>query len=147
MALRRDLHWPSLIFLATGLLSVGPVDILAQTSTVVCNSSFSWVRRSTPGREFHSQNFFPDGQQQGPEPLSCRSISARRVQQWAYVPSLCLIVSYSSDVHQEYTVNPLPSKTYYTGPNAGEQNDCQCSTVTYCAMSACGACQNTGFVG
>lgn len=46
MAPRRDLHWPSLAILATGLLSVGPVGILAQTSTAVCLSSYNWVRRS-----------------------------------------------------------------------------------------------------
>ena len=41
------LHRLSLVILAAGLISVGPVAIVAQTSTAVCLSSFDWVRRST----------------------------------------------------------------------------------------------------
>lgn len=58
MAPRRD--WSSLAVLAAGLLSVGPVGILAQTSTAVCLASFNWVRRSTLAEALRSQSVFND---------------------------------------------------------------------------------------
>ncbi|KAF8557316.1 hypothetical protein OG21DRAFT_1482401 [Imleria badia] len=42
----------------------------------------------------------------------------------------------------QFTVAALPPNTHYTGPYVDEQNPCQCSTVTYNAISACGLCQN-----
>ena len=52
-------YYSSLAILAAGLLSVGPVGVVAQTSTAVCLPSFGWVRRSTLP-VFHSQNNFDD---------------------------------------------------------------------------------------
>jgi hypothetical protein len=51
-------------------------------------------------------------------------------------------VFHSSNFQQEFTVDPLPTGTHYTGPYADEQNACQCSSVTYNSVSACGLCQN-----
>ncbi|KAI9464345.1 hypothetical protein HD554DRAFT_2121705 [Boletus coccyginus] len=107
MAPYIDLHCLALAILAAGLLSVGPVGILAQTSTAVCLPSFSWMDNS---------------KNQNPCVVS------------AYLQGAC------ND--GQFTVDPLPLSTHYTGPYADESNPCQCSSVTYNTMSACGLCQN-----
>ncbi|KAF8077809.1 hypothetical protein FPV67DRAFT_1684714 [Lyophyllum atratum] len=40
-----------------------------------------------------------------------------------------------------YNVAALPVESHYTGPSLAAANACQCSTVVYSLMSACGACQ------
>ena len=50
----RYLQWSSLAILATGLLSVGPVGIYAQSTDVVCLASFNWVRRYALTGVLHS---------------------------------------------------------------------------------------------
>ncbi|KAG9318849.1 hypothetical protein JVU11DRAFT_954 [Chiua virens] len=47
----------------------------------------------------------------------------------------------------EFTVDALPLNTHYIGPSAGESNACQCSSVTYNTISACGLCQNRTIIG
>ena len=42
----------------------------------------------------------------------------------------------------EYTIGPLAPNYYYIGPSSSNNNSCQCSTVAYSLMSACGDCQN-----
>ncbi|KAI9571571.1 hypothetical protein HD554DRAFT_1789594 [Boletus coccyginus] len=42
----------------------------------------------------------------------------------------------------QYTIKPLPVGYYYPGPYADEANQCECSSVTYNTISACGLCQN-----
>ncbi|KAE9410439.1 hypothetical protein BT96DRAFT_376361 [Gymnopus androsaceus JB14] len=41
----------------------------------------------------------------------------------------------------------LPPSNHYTGPSFGlESSTCECSTVTYMLISACGACQNREWI-
>ncbi|KAH9954751.1 hypothetical protein BGW80DRAFT_1258557 [Lactifluus volemus] len=40
-----------------------------------------------------------------------------------------------------FEIDPLPQGLHYTGPNAGQGNLCQCNTVVYSLVSACGGCQ------
>ncbi|SJL00491.1 uncharacterized protein ARMOST_03804 [Armillaria ostoyae] len=44
-----------------------------------------------------------------------------------------------------YTLQSLPDMTHYLGPSVDAANPCQCSTVSYSLISACGACQNRTF--
>ncbi|KAK7467282.1 hypothetical protein VKT23_004339 [Stygiomarasmius scandens] len=41
-----------------------------------------------------------------------------------------------------YNVAPLPEDNHYLGPTIDDSNPCQCNTVIYSLMSACGLCQN-----
>ncbi|KAK0503360.1 hypothetical protein EDD18DRAFT_629951 [Armillaria luteobubalina] len=41
-----------------------------------------------------------------------------------------------------YSLQSLPDMTHYLGPSVDAANPCQCSTVSYSLISACGACQN-----
>lgn len=41
-----------------------------------------------------------------------------------------------------YNVLALPEGSHYLGPVFGAADLCQCSTVAYSAISACGLCQN-----
>ncbi|KAG8217874.1 hypothetical protein J3R82DRAFT_6040 [Butyriboletus roseoflavus] len=128
MASGRDLHWPSLALLVTGLLSVGPRGILAQTSSVVCGSSYNWVRRSYEG------DFTP-------------TVSSQMINSLGQTP--CTVAAYllSTCNNGQYTVFPLASNAEYSGPGVGEGNTCICNSITYCTMSACAACQDHGYVG
>ncbi|KAH7889385.1 hypothetical protein F5I97DRAFT_1843920 [Phlebopus sp. FC_14] len=56
----------------------------------------------------------------------------------------CLVSAYLQGACNDgqFTVDALPPNTHYVGPDASEQNGCQCSTVTYSMISACGVCQN-----
>lgn len=136
--------WLSLAILTAGLLSAGPVGVRAQTSSAVCLSSFNWVSPSILGALSHSQCIrWLDGQQRQPGPLCCFSVSAGRMRGWSYGSFLlCPPLLHRSHFQSEFSVDPLPNGTHYTGPYADEQNECQCSTVTYCVISACGLCQN-----
>ena len=55
MASRRG--WLSLAVLTAGLLPVGPIGALAQTSPVVCLPDFSWVSHVLLAGLFHSKVF------------------------------------------------------------------------------------------
>jgi len=56
----------------------------------------------------------------------------------------CVVAAYLQGACNggQFTVDPLPNGTHYTGPYGDEQNECQCSSVTYNTVSACGLCQN-----
>lgn len=45
-----------------------------------------------------------------------------------------------------YPVEGLPDSSHYLGPTLQNANPCQCSTVTYSLMSACGACQGRSYL-
>ncbi|KJA27471.1 hypothetical protein HYPSUDRAFT_937449 [Hypholoma sublateritium FD-334 SS-4] len=45
-----------------------------------------------------------------------------------------------------FPVLPLPANSEYLGPTLQDANPCQCNTVTYSLMSACGACQGQDYV-
>ncbi|KAF9218335.1 hypothetical protein BS17DRAFT_87075 [Gyrodon lividus] len=108
----NKLRWSSLAILTTALLSIGPAPVVAQSSDVVCLSSYNWMDNS-----------------RGQNP--------------------CLVAAYLQGACNsgQFTVDTLPSGTHYIGPTADEQNPCQCSTVTYATISACGVCQNRTIIG
>ncbi|KAH7873518.1 uncharacterized protein C8R40DRAFT_1112334 [Lentinula edodes] len=43
-------------------------------------------------------------------------------------------------------VPALPASNHYTGPSSGQATTCECSTLTYMLISACGACQNRTWI-
>ncbi|KAJ3851624.1 hypothetical protein EV368DRAFT_42726 [Lentinula lateritia] len=43
-------------------------------------------------------------------------------------------------------VPALPASNHYTGPSPGQATTCECSTLTYMLISACGACQNRTWI-
>jgi len=45
-----------------------------------------------------------------------------------------------------FPIEPLPDSSLYLGPSLQDANACQCSTVTYSLMSACGACQGQTYL-
>ncbi|KAF8201562.1 hypothetical protein BJ912DRAFT_506116 [Pholiota molesta] len=45
-----------------------------------------------------------------------------------------------------FPVAALPDNTHYLGPTLQNANPCQCNTVTYSLMSACGACQGRTYL-
>ncbi|KAI9571575.1 hypothetical protein HD554DRAFT_2168843 [Boletus coccyginus] len=104
MAPSVGLHRLSLAIVAAVLISVGPIGIVAQTSTAVCLSSFNWMTNS-----------------KGQNPCVVS----------AYLEGAC------ND--GQYTIDPLPTGYHYPGPYADEGNqlECECSSVTYNAMTAC----------
>ncbi|KDQ33448.1 hypothetical protein PLEOSDRAFT_1110582 [Pleurotus ostreatus PC15] len=58
--------------------------------------------------------------------------------------SPCLVAAYllgtcSGGAHE---VPPLPDNKHYVGPTTATADACQCNTVVYSLMSACGECQN-----
>ncbi|KII88418.1 hypothetical protein PLICRDRAFT_41576 [Plicaturopsis crispa FD-325 SS-3] len=66
---------------------------------------------------------------------------------WAYnsrQQSPCLVAAYLVGQCNggTFNIDPLAVGTHYTGPTAADVTPCQCSTVTYSLISACGACQN-----
>ncbi|KAG1891139.1 hypothetical protein F4604DRAFT_1949432 [Suillus subluteus] len=60
----------------------------------------------------------------------------------------CVVSSYLESVcwGGDFTVNALPPDTHYAAPTSAEANPCECSTVTYSLISACGACQNATYL-
>ncbi|EGN95741.1 hypothetical protein SERLA73DRAFT_186929 [Serpula lacrymans var. lacrymans S7.3] len=60
----------------------------------------------------------------------------------------CLVAAYLQAACNDgqFTVNALPNGTHYIGPDPTDVNQCQCSTVTYSMLSACGACQNSTWI-
>jgi hypothetical protein len=43
-------------------------------------------------------------------------------------------------------INSIPVGTHYIGPSPANATTCQCSTVTYSLVSACGGCQERNFL-
>ncbi|KAG0700895.1 hypothetical protein DFH29DRAFT_601323 [Suillus ampliporus] len=60
----------------------------------------------------------------------------------------CTVAAYLSSVciGGDFSVYPLPVDTHYAGPTVPQANACECSTVTYSLISACGDCQNSTFL-
>ncbi|KAH9973131.1 hypothetical protein BGW80DRAFT_286772 [Lactifluus volemus] len=44
-----------------------------------------------------------------------------------------------------FAIGPLPQGYEYGGPDAHENTTCKCSTVVYSLLSACDACQGSGW--
>jgi hypothetical protein len=55
--------------------------------------------------------------------------------------SPCQVAATLLAVCGSYNVAALPVDSHYTGPSLAAANACQCNTVVYSLMSACGACQ------
>ncbi|GLB34838.1 putative expressed protein [Lyophyllum shimeji] len=55
--------------------------------------------------------------------------------------SPCQVAAVLLAVCGPYKVAALPDGSHYTGPALGATNRCQCNTVVYSLMSACGSCQ------
>jgi len=45
-----------------------------------------------------------------------------------------------------WEIEPLPQGRLYRGPDAGQDNLCECNTVVYSLISACGACQGSKWI-
>lgn len=60
----------------------------------------------------------------------------------------CIVASSleSECVPGGFNVSALPPGTHYIGPNATQANPCECNTVVYSLISACGACQGEIFI-
>lgn len=60
----------------------------------------------------------------------------------------CTVASYLESVcwGGDFTISSLPPGTHYAAPTVAEANACECSTVTYSLVSACGECQNATFL-
>jgi len=55
----------------------------------------------------------------------------------------CLVAAFLESACQgPVEVNSIPEGTHYVGPLPNNATVCQCSTVTYSLISACGGCQN-----
>ncbi|KAJ7343295.1 hypothetical protein DFH08DRAFT_222512 [Mycena albidolilacea] len=59
----------------------------------------------------------------------------------------CLVAAFLESVCQGLAeVNSIPVGTHYIGPSPANATPCQCSTVTYSLVSACGGCQERTFL-
>jgi len=60
----------------------------------------------------------------------------------------CLVAAYAQGACNggQFSVASLPEGTHYTGPFANQVNACECSTVVYSLVSACGLCQGDIFI-
>ncbi|KAG0707649.1 hypothetical protein DFH29DRAFT_591619 [Suillus ampliporus] len=60
----------------------------------------------------------------------------------------CTVAVYLASVCSggDFGVNPIPVGTFYAAPTGPQANACECSTVTYSLISACGDCQNRTFL-
>lgn len=56
----------------------------------------------------------------------------------------CLVAAYleSACSGRPHQVNGIPPDTHYIGPISSDADACQCNTVTYSLVQACGGCQN-----
>jgi hypothetical protein len=59
-----------------------------------------------------------------------------------------LVMFFGSSIHHSlaFPVDTLPQSSHYVGPSIQNANPCQCNTVTYSLMSACGACQGRTYL-
>ncbi|KAG1756665.1 uncharacterized protein EDB91DRAFT_1261638 [Suillus paluster] len=60
----------------------------------------------------------------------------------------CTVAAYLESVcwGGDFSIYPLPAGTHYAAPEVTEANACECSTVVYSLISACGDCQNRTFL-
>ncbi|KAI0777159.1 hypothetical protein BC629DRAFT_635973 [Irpex lacteus] len=104
--------------LAAGLLALAPWHTSAQTTTATCGSQYSWMNND-----------------KGQSPCLVA----------AYLNGQCLSVPAASSV---LPLEQIPGVTdYYAPPSTGllSPTDCNCNTVLYSLLAACGACQGQGF--
>ncbi|KAG2158230.1 uncharacterized protein EDB93DRAFT_1238020 [Suillus bovinus] len=60
----------------------------------------------------------------------------------------CEVASYLEGVCTggAFSISPLPPDTHYAAPTVAEASACECNTVTYSLVSACGDCQNATYL-
>ncbi|KAJ3812314.1 hypothetical protein F5876DRAFT_74964 [Lentinula aff. lateritia] len=60
----------------------------------------------------------------------------------------CVVASFLGQAcNTQYSIPPINTTENYGGPSTGQQdNPCQCSSVMYILLSACGACQGGTFI-
>jgi len=84
------------------------------------------------------------GQQPGSDVTTCIepydwSINARN-------QTPCVVAAFLESACGSVVIVPaLPPGNSYLGPNASQQNECLCSSVTYSMVSACAGCQGRNF--
>ncbi|KAJ6623491.1 hypothetical protein B0H10DRAFT_796535 [Mycena sp. CBHHK59/15] len=75
---------------------------------------------------------------------SCQPLYQWTLNSKAQTP--CLVAAFLESVCEgPVEVNSIPPNTHYIGPDLANATLCQCSTVTYSLISACGACQDRTF--
>ncbi|KAJ4487762.1 hypothetical protein J3R30DRAFT_844436 [Lentinula aciculospora] len=79
------------------------------------------------------------------------SASCTRSFSWAdnsFQQSPCLVAALLESLCDPFGVQipALPASNHYTGPSSDQATTCECSTVTYMLISACGACQNRDWI-
>ncbi|KAF8477803.1 hypothetical protein DFH94DRAFT_93310 [Russula ochroleuca] len=65
--------------------------------------------------------------------------------------SACVVTAYLMSACNEgsFTINRLSPGTAYTGPSGGSADDsdlCKCNGIAYSLLSACAACQGSGWI-
>ncbi|KAH7873515.1 uncharacterized protein C8R40DRAFT_1112300 [Lentinula edodes] len=59
----------------------------------------------------------------------------------------CVVASFLGQAcDTQYSIPSLNTTEHYGGPSTGQDNPCQCSSVMYILLSACGACQGGSFI-
>ncbi|KAF8798154.1 hypothetical protein BYT27DRAFT_7203862 [Phlegmacium glaucopus] len=58
----------------------------------------------------------------------------------------CYVAANLESICTPTTVDGIPNNTHYLGPTLAAADPCQCSSVTYSMISACGACQGRTFI-
>ena len=138
--------WSLLVVLAVAAVAPRGA-VVAQSTDVSCLSSFGWVRF------FQFQDIDPDPFLRNNQMNNTKSQNPCLVA--AYLQGACVgggkhfSLLHRPQWHNQflavYTVGSLPVDDYYIGPYVDEANGCECNTVTYSLVSACGDCQNRTF--
>lgn len=128
--------------------------VASQSTDVVCMPGWSWVRYwdssllqvcTSHSIEYVYLHMHTGEQLTRPKPLPCRCVYPRSLRRsWVWDPcSDHYTVFIGLYERQAYQIQALPGSHYsYTGPQKYQDNYCQCSTVTFSLVSACGLCQN-----
>ncbi|TDL21525.1 hypothetical protein BD410DRAFT_840475 [Rickenella mellea] len=103
---------------------------LSKRATVIVSALVVWVLATLPGALAQTTN------------ATCLSTYAFLYNSRGQSP--CLVAAYAGGVCDggPYDVDALDVGTHYAGPPAAKVNNCQCSSVFYSLLSACGLCQN-----
>jgi|SRR6266850_299695 len=147
----RRLHWAFIL----SMLTTGPV--LAQISYPNCSAGWEWVSFS----KFLYIGAIP-APDHGPI-LSSRTTVSTKVRamlprtwrlramvavSWSLRPSFDTLRTWLS-FHRhtsEFNIPALPSGRQYAGPASSQHYPCQCNTVVYSLVSACGDCQESSWI-
>lgn len=131
----------TLVFLLAATLVAG------QTTDAVCMPGWSWVRYrdSSFVHSLNKLSTHKGEQLTRPKPMPHLYVYRRSLWRWWVLETSSDYYTMFTRLHelQAYNLPALPSGDYYyVGPWKYEDNYCQCSTVTFSLVSACGLCQN-----